>query len=178
VKRILALLGCVTLVSLLCCAALLHVAAGQTGVSTEVPANHTLYGTVTNGSVVIDGKTYTGTFSLQVPHGASVTLHFHPDDGHTIGTITMDGNDISGQLNDGAYTIEHMVADAHLIAEFVAAPSPSTTPSPSAAPTTPAGPPPITGDQLLAMMGVIALTSAAAIIVLVVYRRRTRTHDI
>lgn len=96
-------------VSLLFClfAALPALAAGQetTVVTTQVPQTHAVDFVINGGgTLIVDGKTVTGSDTLNLPHGKTVTLDFNVK-GKTIKQVLLNGEDITGRLSDGRYSV-------------------------------------------------------------------------
>lgn len=89
-----------------------------TTLKTTVPSEHTI--TIVcgeHGSVKINGKTYKGTFTIQVPRLGDMTIRANPDDGY--GLWKIEAADMDGVTIDGRkITLSSVHSDNTLIIRF------------------------------------------------------------
>lgn len=120
--------------------------AESTTLKTTVPSTHTITIICGNhGDVVIDGKRYSGTFTIEVPRLGTLMITADPDSGYGLLQIIaddLDGMRISGKV----ITLEKIHCDNTLKISFYKKPvvrptvRPSVSPTATAAPTVTAAP--------------------------------------
>ena len=65
--------------------------------------------------VVVNDKEET---EVTLKRGSDVTLKFIADEGHSLAQVTVNGEDVSGQVTDGSYTLKEVFADVTVKATF------------------------------------------------------------
>lgn len=128
----------------------LALAQESTTLLTTVPSEHTI--TIVcgaHGKVVIDGKTYSGTFTIQADRLGTLTIKAQPSSGYGLSQVKVD--DMDGVTVKGRkVTLSGINCENTVTLTFYKLPA-EVTPTPTVAPTaTPVPEPTVTGEPTLA----------------------------
>ncbi len=67
---------------------------------------------------VVDGRGTVSPAQADVPHGGTATVSLAAEDGHRLGAVTLDGDDVTGQVSGGKLTLQNVVADHRVEVAF------------------------------------------------------------
>ena len=72
-----------------------------------------------NGNVTYNGNNVNNaTQSFSVEHGTRLTLQLSATNGHQIASLSVNGKDVSSEINDGKYTINEVTSNVSVVAAF------------------------------------------------------------
>ncbi len=136
--------------------------AQETTLTANVPSVHTLHIELTgNGKVVIDGVPYEKTASLQVQRHSAPIISVEADEGSKIKSVSLSGQDITGECQSGTFAIPEMCDNAKLTVVFEAI---SDIPQ--------------TGDKTsIEILSLVMLLSVIGMLLCVMAHRKTRMND-
>lgn len=67
---------------------------------------------------VVDGRGTVSPAQADVPHGGTATVSLAAEDGHRLNAVTLDGDDVTGQVRGGKLTLQNVVADHRVKVAF------------------------------------------------------------
>lgn len=177
------LAACLLAVCLLGCSALTVGAAelgessssGDVAITAQVPASHTL--TVQGEQVEVSCNGTVGE-RFSVERLSQPELAIRPAEGYRVTGVTLNGQDVTAQIQDGAYILPPVYQDLLLVIATEEDPQASqgTTSTPSSeTPSDSSGQSPQTGDESNLLLGVILLlASSSGGVLLWVCRKKIR----
>lgn len=93
--------------------------AQETALTTTVPAVHTLHIALNgNGQIVVDGVPYEQTADIQINRQSTPKITVIPDSGWKLKSVLLDGQDITAEIQSGAFVFTEMCNDVVLTVVF------------------------------------------------------------
>lgn len=137
------------------------VLAQETTLTANVPSVHTLYiGLSGNGRIVVDGVPYQKTVDIQIRRHSTPAISVTPDSGWKLKSVSLGGQDITGQIQNGIFTLSEMCDNVELSVVFEER-----------------GNTPQTGDKTnVEILSLLMLLSMIAMVLCVIVRQKTRNN--
>lgn len=109
-KGMAAILTCLLALNLFCVPAF----AQNTAIYTVVPEKHGITVSVEPGGAVIDedGTVHTESYTVEVPHGGTLSFFLRPDSGYALASAELDGQDVP--VSGGRLEIKNVAQDGRL----------------------------------------------------------------
>lgn len=136
--------------------------AQETTLTANVPSVHTLHIELSgNGKIVVDGVPYEKTADIQIKRHGVPTISFTPDSGWELESVSLNGQDITSEFQEGTFAFPEMCDNSELTVVFEAI---SDIPQ--------------TGDKLnIKILYLVMLLSVIGILLCVMAHRKTRMND-